>query len=133
MPRRIVASVASKFSEVEKRLRLKPNSIEEVADQRQFIESLPRKVAELVAEMDAAQVPAHVDPDLSCMLQQCLQIAVGAWALPGLCVCWSCCGQACALLALFSTSRPIQIHMQIWSRCMSAFHTILLFVPSFSA
>ena len=57
VPRRIVASVAAKFSEVEKRLRLKPNSIEEVADLRQFTESLPRKVAELVAETDAAQVP----------------------------------------------------------------------------
>jgi len=27
-----------------------------VADQRQFIDALPRKVAELIAEMDAAQV-----------------------------------------------------------------------------
>jgi len=43
-------------SEVEKRLRLKPGNIEEVADQRQFIDALPRKVAELIAEMDAAQV-----------------------------------------------------------------------------
>ena len=56
VPRRIVASVAAKFGEIEKRLRLKPNNIEEVADQRQFIDSLPRKVAELVAEMSAAQV-----------------------------------------------------------------------------
>lgn len=55
-PRHIVATVAAKFGEVEKRLRMKPNNIEEVADQRQFIDSLPRKVAELVAEMDAAQV-----------------------------------------------------------------------------
>lgn len=56
VPRRIVASVAAKSGEIEKRLRLKPNNIEEVADQRQFIDSLPRKVAELVAEMSAAQV-----------------------------------------------------------------------------
>ena len=65
MPRRIVAAVAAKFGEVEKRLRMKPNSIEEVADQRQFVEALPRKVAELVAEMDAAQVlptPLYHDP-----------------------------------------------------------------------
>ena len=61
VPRRIVASVAAKFTEVEKRLRLKPNNIEEVADQRQFIESLPRKVAELVAEADAAQVPPQLN------------------------------------------------------------------------
>ena len=61
VPRRIVASVAAKFSAVEKRLRLKPNNIEEVADQRQFIESLPRKVAELVAETDAAQVPSQLN------------------------------------------------------------------------
>ena len=61
VPRRIVASVAAKFSEVEKRLRLKLNNIEEVADQRQFIESLPRKVAELVAETDAAQVPPQLN------------------------------------------------------------------------
>ena len=56
MPRRIVAAVAAKFGEVEKRLRLKPGNIEEVADQRQFMDALPRKVAELIAEMDAAQV-----------------------------------------------------------------------------
>lgn len=56
VPRRIVAAVAAKFGEVEKRLRMKPTSIEEVADQRQFVDALPRKVAELVAEMDAAQV-----------------------------------------------------------------------------
>ncbi|KAL0019092.1 hypothetical protein WJX77_000912 [Trebouxia sp. C0004] len=55
VPRRIVAAVAAKFGEVEKRLRLKPSNIEEVADQRQFIDALPRKVAELIAEMDAAQ------------------------------------------------------------------------------
>ena len=71
MPRRIVASVAAKFGEVEKRLRMKPSNIEEVADQRQFVESLPRKVAELVAETDAAQVPSQ-----ACLLlhaQHCLQ------------------------------------------------------------
>ena len=56
VPRRIVAAVAVKFGEVEKKLRMKPSNIEEVADQRQFIDALPRKVAELVAEMDAAQV-----------------------------------------------------------------------------
>lgn len=56
VPRRIVAAVAAKFAEVEKRLRLKPGNIEEVADQRHFIDALPRKVAELIAEMDAAQV-----------------------------------------------------------------------------
>lgn len=55
-PRRVVAAVSTKFLELDKRLRQKPSNIEEVADQRQFIESLPRKVAELVAEMDAAQV-----------------------------------------------------------------------------
>ena len=60
MPRRIVAAVAVKFGEVEKKLRMKPNNIEEVADQRQFIDALPRKVAELVAEMDAAQVCMHI-------------------------------------------------------------------------
>ena len=56
VPRRIVAAVAAKFGDIEKRLRLKLNNIEEVADQRQFVDSLPRKVAELVAEMDSAQV-----------------------------------------------------------------------------
>ena len=59
VPRRIIASAAAKFGEVEKKLRMKPSSIEEVADQRQFIESLPRKVAELVAEMDGAQARLH--------------------------------------------------------------------------
>ena len=66
VPRRIVAAVAAKFSEVEKRLRMKPNNIEEVADQRQFIDALPRKVAELVAEMDAAQV----------LLKSCIMICL---------------------------------------------------------
>ena len=56
VPRRIVAAVAAKFSELDKRLRIKASSIEEVADQRQFMDALPRRVAELVAEMEAAQV-----------------------------------------------------------------------------
>ena len=56
VPRRIIAAVAVKFGEVEKKLRMKPSNIEEVADQRQYIDALPRKVAELVAEMDTAQV-----------------------------------------------------------------------------
>ena len=56
VPRRVIAAVSAKFVELEKKLRQKPNSIEEVADQRQFIESLPRKVTELVAEMETAQV-----------------------------------------------------------------------------
>ena len=55
-PRRVIAAVSAKFVELDKKLRQKPSSIEEVADQRQFIESLPRKVTELVAEMETAQV-----------------------------------------------------------------------------
>lgn len=56
VPRRVIAAVSAKFVELDKKLRQKPSSIEEVADQRQFIESLPRKVTELVAEMETAQV-----------------------------------------------------------------------------
>lgn len=56
VPRRIIAAVSAKFLELDKRLRQSPTNIEEVADQRQFVDSLPRKVNELVAEMEAAQV-----------------------------------------------------------------------------
>ena len=56
VPRRVIAAVSAKFVELDKKLRQKPTNIEEVADQHQFIEFLPRKVTELIAEMETAQV-----------------------------------------------------------------------------
>lgn len=73
VPRRVVAAVSAKFSELDKKLRQKPSSIEEVADQRQFVDSLPRKVPELVAEMEAAQV---------CSLKSCAGHLIASLSMP---------------------------------------------------
>ena len=44
VPRRAMAAVSSKFSELNKQLLAKANSVEDVDEQRKFIESLPVKV-----------------------------------------------------------------------------------------
>eukprot|EP00882_Tetradesmus_deserticola_P030997 GHRQ01035031.1.p1 GENE.GHRQ01035031.1~~GHRQ01035031.1.p1 ORF type:complete len:225 (+),score=128.54 GHRQ01035031.1:132-806(+) len=55
MPRSIMAAASAKFSELERQLKAKASSIEEVDQQRKFAAELPAKMASLVAEVEAAQ------------------------------------------------------------------------------
>ncbi|WIA11828.1 hypothetical protein OEZ85_011917 [Tetradesmus obliquus] len=55
VPRSMVAATSAKFSELERQLKVKASSIEEVDQQRKFIAGLPAKMASLVAEVEGAQ------------------------------------------------------------------------------
>ncbi|KAF6265909.1 dynein heavy chain 2 [Scenedesmus sp. NREL 46B-D3] len=55
VPRSMLAATSSKFSELERQLKAKASSIEEVDQQRNFISELPAKMASLVAEVEVAQ------------------------------------------------------------------------------
>lgn len=59
MPRIMMSIVSSKFSELERQLRVKAANIEEVDNQRRFAEELPGKLAPLVAEVEATKVSYH--------------------------------------------------------------------------
>jgi hypothetical protein len=56
VPREMLTAAAAKFAELERRLRLKATSIEELDAQRRFIQELPAKMAPLAAEVEAAKV-----------------------------------------------------------------------------
>ncbi|WIA31960.1 hypothetical protein OEZ86_002815 [Tetradesmus obliquus] len=55
VPRSMVAATSARFSELERQLKAKASSIEEVDQQRKFIAELPAKMASLVAEVEGAQ------------------------------------------------------------------------------
>jgi hypothetical protein len=55
-PREMLAVAAAKFAELERRLRVRAGSIEELDAQRRFIAELPGKVAPLAAVVEAAKV-----------------------------------------------------------------------------
>ena len=56
MPREMLAAVGAKFADLERRLRTKACSIEEVDAQRRLVAELPAKMVPLLAEVEAAQV-----------------------------------------------------------------------------
>ncbi|GBF98747.1 dynein heavy chain axonemal [Raphidocelis subcapitata] len=55
MPREMLAAVGAKFADLERRLRTKATSIEEVDAQRRLVAELPAKMVPLLAEVEAAQ------------------------------------------------------------------------------
>eukprot|EP00878_Enallax_costatus_P016966 GHUV01017809.1.p1 GENE.GHUV01017809.1~~GHUV01017809.1.p1 ORF type:complete len:1283 (+),score=439.89 GHUV01017809.1:87-3935(+) len=55
VPRAMVSLTSAKFSELERQVKAKAVSIEEVDAQRKFIAELPAKMASLVAEVEAAK------------------------------------------------------------------------------
>ncbi|EFJ44217.1 dynein heavy chain 2, partial [Volvox carteri f. nagariensis] len=52
VPRRSMASVSSKFAEIDRALKAKANNLEDVDEQRKYIEQLPNKIADLMAEVE---------------------------------------------------------------------------------
>jgi len=46
----------AKFKEIEKVLRIKAANLEEVDDQRKFIEALPNKIGELLGDLEGTKV-----------------------------------------------------------------------------
>ncbi|KAK9803422.1 hypothetical protein WJX72_010826 [[Myrmecia] bisecta] len=56
VPRSIMVAVGAKYSEIDKRLRARVGSIEEVDEQRQFIDALPRRLNELGTEAESTKV-----------------------------------------------------------------------------
>jgi len=52
----MLAAVGAKFADLERQLRAKAGSIEEVDAQRRLVEELPGRVAPLVAEVEATKV-----------------------------------------------------------------------------
>ena len=58
VPKRMMAAVTSKFQEIERALRVKTNSIEDVDEMRKYIEQLPMKIAELYQDIEATKVCA---------------------------------------------------------------------------
>jgi hypothetical protein len=56
VPREMLAAVGAKFADLERRLRSKACSIEEVDAQRRLVAELPAKMVPLMAEVEAAQV-----------------------------------------------------------------------------
>jgi hypothetical protein len=63
VPRQMMQGVSAKFAEIEKILKVKTVAIEDVDQQRKYIESLPNKIMELVGEVDAIKVRhAHEAP-----------------------------------------------------------------------
>ncbi|GLI62391.1 hypothetical protein VaNZ11_005010 [Volvox africanus] len=53
VPRRAMASVSSKFAEIDRALKAKANNLEDVDEQRKYIEALPNKVNDLMADVEA--------------------------------------------------------------------------------
>lgn len=56
VPRSMLSAAGAKFAELERALRAKAGSIEDVDAQRRLIAELPGKIAPLVAELEAAKV-----------------------------------------------------------------------------
>ncbi|KAG2485619.1 hypothetical protein HYH03_015682 [Edaphochlamys debaryana] len=53
VPRRAMAAVSSKFAEIDRALKAKVNNLEDVDEQRTYIEQLPNKIQELMADVEA--------------------------------------------------------------------------------
>ncbi|GLC56009.1 hypothetical protein PLESTB_001054700 [Pleodorina starrii] len=53
VPRRAMASVSSKFAEIDRALKAKANNLEDVDEQRKYIEQLPNKINDLMGEVEA--------------------------------------------------------------------------------
>ncbi|KXZ54227.1 hypothetical protein GPECTOR_5g319 [Gonium pectorale] len=53
VPRRAMAAVSAKFAEIDRTLKLKANNLEDVDEQRKYIEALPNKIADLMADVEA--------------------------------------------------------------------------------
>lgn len=56
VPRKMMAGVTAKFVEIERVLRNKTNNLEDVDEQRKYIEALPNKILELVQDIEATKV-----------------------------------------------------------------------------
>jgi len=55
-PRAMLAATSARFVEIERALRVKPTTLEDVEAQRKLVADLPAKVAALQSEVDAARV-----------------------------------------------------------------------------
>ena len=55
IPRKMMLGLDSKFKEIEKNLRQKPSNLEEIDDQRKYIEALPIKLNELQGDLEASK------------------------------------------------------------------------------
>ncbi|KAJ9531689.1 hypothetical protein QJQ45_021839, partial [Haematococcus lacustris] len=55
VPRKMMTAVTAKFVEIEKVLRAKTSCLEDVDEQRKYIEALPNKVMELMLEIEASK------------------------------------------------------------------------------
>ncbi|KAG2439747.1 hypothetical protein HYH02_010624 [Chlamydomonas schloesseri] len=53
VPRRAMNAVSIKFAEIDRALKAKATNLEDVDEQRRYIESLPNKVSELMADVEA--------------------------------------------------------------------------------
>eukprot|EP00798_Chlamydomonas_sp_ICE-L_P016862 gene16862-23130_t len=53
VPKRMMQALTAKFQEIDKALRVKTGNLEEVDETRKYIDSLPNKIGELMAEIEA--------------------------------------------------------------------------------
>jgi hypothetical protein len=60
IPTTLLVATSTKFNELERQLRAKAGSLEDVDAQRRFVAELPNKMAPLVAEVEATKVCARV-------------------------------------------------------------------------
>lgn len=56
VPKKMMAAVSAKFQEIDKVLRVKTTCVEDVDEQRKYIESLPNKIAELMQDVETTKV-----------------------------------------------------------------------------